>query len=129
MRCLLSPSLLLAAALLVACGGGGAGPSGGARANSPASSAPARAASGAASAPAGTAAPVGQATSAIVQAAAQEGTLELYTPTTLEKTGAALLVDAFNRRYGLHVDFNYTPSGSMTRDAARVVTEISAGQP
>jgi iron(III) transport system substrate-binding protein len=116
MRRLLSPSLALAAALLVACGGGAAGPSGGAP--------------GAASVPAaGTAAPVGQPASTIVQAAAQEGTLELYTPTTLEKTGAALLVDAFNQRYGLHVDFNYTPSGSMTRDAARVVTEISAGQP
>jgi iron(III) transport system substrate-binding protein len=112
--------LVMAAALLVACGSGASGSVGGG--------------SGGASKPSGAtgASSVGPASgppSAIAQAAAQEGTLELYTPSSLEKTGAAQLVDAFNRHYGLNADFNYTPSGSMTRDSARVVTEIAAGQP
>src|SRR5581483_5629756 len=114
MKRILRLSVVFVAALLVACGsGGGAGGSGAASKPSSASSA----------------APASGPPDTMIQAAAQEGTLELYTPSSLEKTGAAEIVDAFNRRYGLNVEFNYTPSGSMTRDAARVVTEISAGQP
>ena len=117
MRYRLKLGLVVVVGLLVACGGGSAAP-GGTSAGQPSA---ATSSTGAA--------PTGGPPSAVVQAAAQEGTLELYTPSSLEKTGAAQLVEAFNRKYGLNVDFNYTPSGSMTRDAARVVTEISAGQP
>jgi iron(III) transport system substrate-binding protein len=122
MRQLAGLALLVAVALFVACGSGaatsgGTGPSGGASPSKPSG------ASGSSNP-----APASGPPSAVVQAAAQEGTLELYTPTTLEKAGAARLIEAFNRRYGLNADFNYTPSGSMTRDAARVVTEVSAGQ-
>jgi iron(III) transport system substrate-binding protein len=121
-RRLLRPALVLLIACCIGCGSGAA-TSGGTNTGGSAS----------ASKPSGAASPSGSAPasgppSAVVQAAAQEGTLELYTPTTLEKAGAARLIEAFNRRYGLNADFNYTPSGSMTRDAARVVTEISAGQ-
>jgi iron(III) transport system substrate-binding protein len=125
MRTRLRLGLVVVTALLVACGpsaGAGTSGSGPSPSNSASTSPPA----GAGSASPG--APAGGPPSAVVQAAAQEGTLELYTPSSLEKTGAAQIVDAFNRHYGLHVDFNYPPSGSMTRDAARVVTEISAGQ-
>ena len=123
MRQLPKLALVLIVALSLACGSGAA-PSGGTSSSGTASASKPTGVSGTTdSAPAS--APPG----AVVQAAAQEGTLELYTPTTLEKAGAARLVEAFNRRYSLNVDFNYTPSGSMTRDAARVVTEISAGQP
>jgi iron(III) transport system substrate-binding protein len=125
MRQVLCVALIAIAALLVACGSGA--PSGPAGSASSSDSAPAAKPSGAS--PAASAPAAGGPPSAMVQAAAQEGTLELYTPSSLEKTAAAEIVDAFNRHYGLHVDFNYTPSGSMTRDAARVVTEIAAGQP
>src|SRR5690242_3273628 len=116
MRQLLRLGLIAAATLLVGCGpsapsvpASNASPNGNTAASKPSG------ASGAASAPAASGP-----SSAMVQAAAQEGTLELYTPSSLEKTAAAEIIDAFNRHYGLHVDFNYTPSGSMTRDAARV---------
>jgi ABC-type Fe3+ transport system substrate-binding protein len=63
-------------------------------------------------------------------AAAREGDgFELYAPSSLNAEYVPQLQDAFNKKYGLNVTFKYTPSGSMTRDAARVLTEIAAGQP
>src|SRR6476661_4668960 len=93
-------SLVAVAAILVACGSG-ANPGPGTNATS-GESAPAAKPSGATGP--SNAAPAGGPPSTMVQAAAQEGTLELYTPSSLEKTAAAEIVDAFNRHYGLHVD-------------------------
>src|SRR5215210_3419574 len=109
---------VLLVAFLVACGSGGSS-GGGASAGG---ASPAKPSGGSVDAQ------PGQAISAALQAAGREGTLELYGPSSLDRAGAAPLVEAFNRKYGLNMEFNYTPSGSMTRDAARVITEITAGQ-
>jgi iron(III) transport system substrate-binding protein len=118
--------VLAMAASLVACGGGGGPAAGGARpSGAPASgSAPVSGATAA-----GSEAP-GQPAPAIVEAAAREDpAFELYMSSNFDKDKLAELEQAFNRRHGLSVSFRHTPAGSMTRDAARVITEIGAGQP
>jgi iron(III) transport system substrate-binding protein len=124
---------ILLATLLVACGSGAAR---GGTASGPADSSARTAPSGGSSAGApGSAAPVaaptapGQPPSAIVQAANQEGAIAIYASSNLGKEGAEKLQEAFNQKYGLHATIQYTPSGSMTRDASRAITEIAAGQP
>jgi iron(III) transport system substrate-binding protein len=118
--------LALAVAVLVACG------SGGATGRQPSSAGPdtgaPRAAPGAPSSSAPAPAP-GQPPSATIQAAAQEGTVAIYASSNLGKEGVAKLEEAFNQKYGLHATIQYTASSSMTRDASRAITEISAGQP
>jgi iron(III) transport system substrate-binding protein len=120
-------TLALIVTLLVACGGGAAlsRPAGGAPANT--SSQPA--ASGAPSAPTGSAAATGQPPAAVLQGAAQEGTISIYASSNLGKEGVARLEEGLNQKYGVRATIQYTPSGSMTRDATRAITEISAGQP
>jgi iron(III) transport system substrate-binding protein len=117
--------LALVIVLLAACGG--AAPS------RPAGNAPAEAASPRApSAPAGgspAASAPGQPPSAVLLGAAQEGTLAIYASSNLGKEGVAKLEEAFNQKYGLQASIQYTASSSMTRDASRAITEISAGQP
>jgi len=114
--------------LLAGCGGGTGAPS----ASKPAAAA---ASGGGASAPAGgaSAAPSGGAASspldALVAAAANEGVFQFYGPSAFSKPEADRLMAAFNQKYGLNIEYQYTPSGSMTRDTARLITEISAGQP
>jgi iron(III) transport system substrate-binding protein len=118
--------LALAVALLLACGGG--------TASRPAtSSAPDPGAQGGSTgaptgASTGTAA-TGQPPSAVIQGAAQEGTVAIYASSNLGPAGVAQLEEAFNQKYGLHASIQYTASSSMTRDASRAITEISAGQP
>ncbi len=125
--------LALAVTILVACGGGTAAsrPATSAGADSSGPRAPASASNGSTSAPGGTAsAPqAGQPPSSVTQAAAQEGTVAIYASSNLGKEGVAKLEEAFNQKYGLHATIQYTASSSMTRDASRAITEISAGQP
>ncbi|HZU07830.1 MAG TPA: extracellular solute-binding protein [Chloroflexota bacterium] len=66
--------------------------------------------------------------SAVVAAAAREGVFQLYGPSSLDVAGVERLMTALNQRYGINLEYQFTPSGSMTRDTARVITEISAGQ-
>jgi iron(III) transport system substrate-binding protein len=113
--------------VLAACGGGAAGPPAGA--GSPSGVGPA--ASGAApggAGPTGSGAAPPSALEATIAAAAQEGVLQFYGPSSLGADEAGRIIAAFNRYYGLNIDFQYSPSGSMTRDTARIVTEVSAGQ-
>jgi iron(III) transport system substrate-binding protein len=121
--------VLVAGALLLAgCGGRaptGGGDGAGGAASKPASGGAASDGSGSGGA---SAAPAGGPPAAMLQAAANEGVFQIYAPSSLDKDGVDQLVSAFNRKYGLNVEYQYTPSGSMTRDAARVITEISAGQ-
>ncbi|HLH22164.1 MAG TPA: extracellular solute-binding protein [Chloroflexota bacterium] len=118
--------LALLATLLVACGSGAASRP----ASAPAAdtSRPAAAAGTPAASGTGGAAP-GQPPSAVLQGAAEEGTVAIYASSNLGKEGAAKLEEAFNQKYGLHATIQYTASSSMTRDASRAITEISAGQP
>ena len=118
--------LALVISVLVACGGAAASRSAG---GGPADASSQRGAPSAPAAPASNAPAPGQPPSAVLQGAAQEGTIAIYASSNLGKEGAAKLEEAFNQKYGLHATIQYTASSSMTRDASRAITEISAGQP
>ena len=55
----------------------------------------------------------------LVKGAKQEGTIEFYAPSTLTPQGAQALAAAFNKKYGLNVKLQYSPSGNMTRILAK----------
>src|ERR1041384_5271124 len=74
---------------------------------------------------AATAAPVDD----LIKAAKQEGTLEFYAPSTLTPQGAQALGAAFNKKYGLNIKLQYSPSGNMTRDIGKVVGLGASGVP
>jgi iron(III) transport system substrate-binding protein len=57
----------------------------------------------------------------LIKGAKQEGTIEFYAPSTLTPQGAQALAAAFNKKYGLNVKLQYSPSGNMTRDIGKVV--------
>jgi iron(III) transport system substrate-binding protein len=63
----------------------------------------------------------------LAAAAAKEGAIEFYGPSTLTPQGAQALADAFNRKYGLAIKLNYSPAGDMPGDVARVVTRAPTG--
>jgi iron(III) transport system substrate-binding protein len=65
----------------------------------------------------------------LIKAAKQEGTLEFYAPSTLTPQGAQALGAAFNKKYGLNVKLQYSPSGNMTRDIGKVVGLGASGVP
>ena len=64
----------------------------------------------------------------LVAAAKKEGVIEFYAPSTLTPEGAQKLGEAFNKRYGLNVTVNYSPSGAMTRDVGKLVGFAAAGK-
>src|SRR5262245_66410510 len=57
----------------------------------------------------------------LIKGAKQEGTIEFYAPSTLTPQGAQALAAAFNKKYGLNVKLQHSPSGNMTRDIGKVV--------
>ena len=57
----------------------------------------------------------------LVAAAKKEGVIDLLAPSTTGDKGAQALGAAFNKKYGLNVKINYTPSSNMTGDIAKVV--------
>jgi iron(III) transport system substrate-binding protein len=65
----------------------------------------------------------------LIAAAAKEGAIEFYAPSTLTPQGAEELAAAFNKKYSLSIKLNYNPSGSMTRDVGKVVSMAAAGVP
>jgi iron(III) transport system substrate-binding protein len=65
----------------------------------------------------------------LIVGAKKEGVIEMHAPSTLGPDGAQALVSAFNKKYGLNVKMNYSPSGNMTRDVAKVVGLSASGQP
>ena len=65
----------------------------------------------------------------LIAGAKKEGVLELYAPSTLTPEGAQRLGEAFNKKYGLNLKLNFTPSGSMTRDVGKIVSIAASGQP
>src|SRR5258706_2214205 len=76
--------------------------------------------------PAACAAPVDD----LVAAAKKEGgAFEFYAPSTLTPQGAQALTAAFNKKYGLAVKLQYSPSGNMTRDVGKLVGLAASGTP
>ena len=65
----------------------------------------------------------------LIAGAKKEGTIEFYGPSTLGPEGAQAIVSLFNKKYGLNIKVNFTPSGNMTRDTAKVVGLSASGQP
>jgi iron(III) transport system substrate-binding protein len=61
--------------------------------------------------------------------AKKEGTIEFYGPSTLGPEGAQALAAGFNKKYGLSIKLNFSASGNMTRDTAKVVGLSASGQP
>ena len=65
----------------------------------------------------------------LINGAKQEGTIEFYAPSTLTPQGAQALAAAFNKKYGLNIKLQYSPSGNMTRDIGKVVGLGATGVP
>jgi iron(III) transport system substrate-binding protein len=65
----------------------------------------------------------------LIAGANKEGVIEFYGPSTLGPEGAKALGDAFNKKYGLNIKLNFSPSGNMTRDTGKVVGLSASGQP
>jgi iron(III) transport system substrate-binding protein len=65
----------------------------------------------------------------LIAGAKKEGVIDFYGPSTLGPDGAQAIVSAFNKKYGLNVKVNFTPSGNMTRDTAKVIGLSASGQP
>ncbi len=137
MRPIAAVVLLVALGLGAACGPSATGAGAGAPASKPSGAAPAaNSGGGAAVAPAASAPAAGGAAQAsapspldaVIAAAAKEGVFQFYGPSTLSKADAAHLMDLFNQKYGLSIEHQFTQSGSMTRDTARIITEVGAGQ-
>jgi iron(III) transport system substrate-binding protein len=57
----------------------------------------------------------------LIAAAKKEGVIELLAPSTTGDKGAQALGSAFNKKYGLNIKINYTPSSNMTGDVAKLV--------
>lgn len=63
----------------------------------------------------------------LIAGAKKEGMIEFYGPSTLTPQGAQALGEAFNKKYGLNIKLQYSPSGNMTKDTAKVVSHAAAG--
>jgi len=63
----------------------------------------------------------------ILAAANKEGVLDFYAPTQVEERGARRLNAAFNRKYGLSVEFKYSPSANMDKDLGSLITQVATG--
>jgi iron(III) transport system substrate-binding protein len=57
----------------------------------------------------------------LAAAAKKEGVIELLAPSTTGEKGAQALGNAFNKKYGLNIKVNYSPSNNMTGDVAKLV--------
>jgi len=65
----------------------------------------------------------------LIAAAKKEGEIEFYGPSTLGPEGAKALGDAFNKKYGLNIKLQFSPSGNMTRDTGKLIGLAASGQP
>ena len=63
----------------------------------------------------------------LINAARQEGQLTVYAPAPLARKGFDELIEAFNKKYGLSLRAQWVASGSMTRDIAKVISEVKTG--
>ena len=63
----------------------------------------------------------------LVAAAKKEGALNFYAPSTLTPEGAQQVGQAFNKKYDLNVRVTYFPSGSMTQEVGKLISQAAAG--
>jgi ABC-type glycerol-3-phosphate transport system substrate-binding protein len=65
--------------------------------------------------------------SQLVSAAAKEGTLKFYGPSTLTHDGVQLLAQAFNKKHGMNINVIYYPSKSMTAEVNKMIGFSATG--
>jgi iron(III) transport system substrate-binding protein len=65
----------------------------------------------------------------LVAGAKREGTVSFYAPTTVTPAGAKMLAQAFNTKFNINIEVNYVPSGSMTTDVGKLVSQAATGVP
>jgi iron(III) transport system substrate-binding protein len=65
----------------------------------------------------------------LVSGAKKEGSLEFYAPGTLSAAGAKQLEQIFNKKFGTNIRVNYSPSGSMTADVSKYISEAASDTP
>lgn len=61
------------------------------------------------------------ATDELAAAAQKEGVFELLAPSSTGQKGVQALGNAFNKKFGLNIKINYSPSSNMTGDVAKLV--------
>jgi ABC-type Fe3+ transport system substrate-binding protein len=64
---------------------------------------------------------------ALIAGAKREGTINLHAPSALGPEAAQELGRAFNKKYGLSLKLNYTPTKGFTQDVARVIGQSAMG--
>ena len=65
--------------------------------------------------------------SQLVSAAAKEGTLKFYGPSTLTHDGVQLLAQAFNKKHATNIKVTYYPSKSMTAEVNKMIGLSATG--
>jgi len=65
----------------------------------------------------------------MIEGAKKEGQLVIYLPSPISKSGFEEIVAAFSEKYGLNLDIKHIRGGSMSRDTAKLVTEVKTGNP
>ncbi len=63
----------------------------------------------------------------LVAAAKKEGTVEYYAPGTLTPKAAKAIAKAFNKKHGLNIRVNYTPSGGISRQIGMLISQSATG--
>jgi len=64
----------------------------------------------------------------LIDAAKQEGVIDFGGPSSLTPPGAQALIAGLNKKYNLNLKINYVPATNYPAVAAKVITEIQAGQ-
>ena len=66
-------------------------------------------------------------TDELIAAAKKEGTVEYYAPGTLTPKAAKAIAKAFNKKHGLNIRVNYTPSGGISRQIGMLISQSATG--
>lgn len=65
----------------------------------------------------------------MVAAAKKEGSIDFYFVGVLSPKGAQTIAKAFNKKYGLNIKLNFSPSGGVGRDVGKLMTMAATGVP
>lgn len=63
----------------------------------------------------------------LIAKAKEEGTIDLYAPSTLTPQGAEALGVALNKKYRMNIQVNYHPSQNMTRNVGQLISRAATG--
>ena len=63
----------------------------------------------------------------LIAAAKKEGRVEYFAPGTLTPKAAKAIAKAFNKKHGLDIKVNYTPSGGISRQVGMLISQSTTG--